>query len=1116
MEFQAGLHLDDLPPVTDHGVSSQSAVIYNSSEPQGMLPNASESTSQPPQVSHSSSANQNPADKLQVTDSVTEVQFPVVTPNFPSLKEVEPIAVDAHGGPSTNLVLEPHQIAPSPPLGTSPGPPFNSGTRIFLDICCGVNSPLSNAVHHLKGDIMRFDVLVHSCDDLLNSDSYERLLRLCASGLVAYAGASPACCEYSRLKLLPHGPPALRTPSHMQGVPGISGPDLQKVQDSYVMLERCINCLNLTIAAGGHGHLEQPKSAMSWDEPIVQQYIKQNAACCISMAACGYGRDWHKFWMFASTYMALAKMACACSHPAGSHQQIAGVRTPTGHYLSRATAEYPSELAQQFAQIVMPLLSDNGKELTLLSYEAYLPIKKISDPPFSRQDGAGFVSQSDWSCAHGFEDSFQVLRKNFFREIMSQRLDLQVLKAFRAGHSDPPFSQDQLLPFKKFVEEFLMAQGFQPDWSIPPDQQLCLHVLQRLCQCMQDPDTALFPYLINGVPLGINESITPSGCFPLNQPEAPFEPPLLSLHHTNWQSAEDEPTIVQELIDKEIDAGWVSEFQGTIEDAQAFFPDGLAIGKLGLALSDSRPPRLVLDSTVCGVNPQSQIPEKASLPTAKDVIRAYPLRQTNKSLSGVSFDVKSAHKQMAVHPRYRGFMCFQFKGRIFYYKVCPFGAVVSAHFWSRLGGVFQRLFHRMIYLPHASFLYVDDLLMFQESSVIGLSAAVIAVLCMLTRLPISWKKCEIGPVIVWIGWEFHISSGFIILPAAKRDKLMSLLEKLQSSSHCSKKALEKFLGLALWATQLWPAMRTWLHYLYRDLHSIPASQFSVDPGCWEDVCACVSDELVFVRKPPFTAIPVQGHLIQVRHQPVTTKSDLFACSLSDKRVWLRIRDPNSSKRKLSTSSQRILSMYVTWLNHLPPVRTMWPKQQWTGLCVADAFASGTQSGIGGAIVFPSGQCSWFSLQINHEDFKSLHIPIHDNLQKDITSLETLAQIALVYITIQFFPGSRIPIRIPTLSDNTTAEATSNKLFSTSMPIALFLEKLSLLISSSCIEVDVSHIPGHNNDWADALSRWDGAGQPPHHFLLHDRYPLTLSQLWNLDARPRLFPPDTQLPWQFPT
>jgi hypothetical protein len=220
----------------------------------------------------------------------------------------------------------------------------------------------------------------------------------------------------------------------------------------------------------------------------------------------------------------------------------------------------------------------------------------------------------------------------------------------------------------------------------------------------------LFPYLIEGVPLGIDEDIQPSKCFPIQSSDTTFEPPLLSVHHTNWQSAEDEPSIVMELIQKELDAGWVAPFNGTLEEAQNFFQHGLAIGKLGLAISDSRPPRLVLGCIVCGVNPQSKIPEKSSLPTAKDVVRSYPLRQSNQKLSGVSFDVKSADKQMAVHPRYRGYLCFQFRGQIYYYKVCPFGAVVSAHFWSRLGGCFQRLFHRFCYLPHASFLYVDDLL----------------------------------------------------------------------------------------------------------------------------------------------------------------------------------------------------------------------------------------------------------------------------------------------------------------------------------------------------------------------------------------------------------------------
>lgn len=47
---------------------------------------------------------------------------------------------------------------------------------------------------------------------------------------------------------------------------------------------------------------------------------------------------------------------------------------------------------------------------------------------------------------------------------------------------------------------------------------------------------------------------------------------------------------------------------------------------------------------------------------------------------------------------------------------------------------------------------------------IGLSASVIAILCMLLQLAISWKKCELGPTILWIGWEFHFRSGFMCCP----------------------------------------------------------------------------------------------------------------------------------------------------------------------------------------------------------------------------------------------------------------------------------------------------------------------------------------------------------------
>ena len=80
----------------------------------------------------------------------------------------------------------------------------------------------------------------------------------------------------------------------------------------------------------------------------------------------------------------------------------------------------------------------------------------------------------------------------------------------------------------------------------------------------------------------------------------------------------------------------------------------MAVGKLGLALSDGRPARLVVDSSICGVNSRCKMPDKSTLPTARDILRAYPLRASNRILSGFSLDIKSAHKRMAVHPDHRG------------------------------------------------------------------------------------------------------------------------------------------------------------------------------------------------------------------------------------------------------------------------------------------------------------------------------------------------------------------------------------------------------------------------------------------------------------------------------
>ena len=128
-----------------------------------------------------------------------------------------------------------------------------SNGRIFLDICSGVTRPLSKAILDLGGDVLSFDILLHESMDLLRDDVFEQLLRICSSGQVGYGSASPACAHYSRK--------ALRTPEALQGVAGLSSYELQQVQESYLMLSRCVICLTLIYQAGGHVHLEQPPSA---------------------------------------------------------------------------------------------------------------------------------------------------------------------------------------------------------------------------------------------------------------------------------------------------------------------------------------------------------------------------------------------------------------------------------------------------------------------------------------------------------------------------------------------------------------------------------------------------------------------------------------------------------------------------------------------------------------------------------------------------------------------------------------------------------------------------------------------------------------------------------------
>ena len=448
----------------------------------------------------------------------------------------------------------------------------------------------------------------------------------------------------------------------------------------------------------------------------------------------------------------------------------------------------------------------------------------------------------------------------------------------------------------------------------------CLEALSQLSRILHDPDTALFPALLEGVTTGYQEPIS------------------VSVDVENWKSAEERCEVVDELIAEELSKGWIFQFAGTLDEARQMFPMGVAVGKLGLALSDNRPPRLVVDSSICGTNANCEVLECQTMPSAKDVLRTYPLRNNREELNGLSLDVKAAHKRVVIKQSHRGLLGFSHRKSLYFYRVAPFGAVFSAHWWGRISSFWVRLLHQAIF---ALFLFVDDFLLLQRKDVLPLTAAFTCALMQAFLLPISWRKAELAAEIHWIGWHFNFSVGTVHLQAAKRTKLLDLISHLLQHGRVSKKTLEKFLGLALSVTQLFPPIRSPLHYLFHDLHSAPGTLYSVDPGYWLTTISCLDNNLQFTTRPVGTAIPRGSKLFTVRHQPVRSLEDVQECKLTEKRIWVRVLDPTSSRRSLSTDSKRVLSMYQHWLTYASPLRSMMPLQRWTGEAAADACAHDT-------------------------------------------------------------------------------------------------------------------------------------------------------------------------------
>ena len=87
------------------------------------------------------------------------------------------------------------------------------------------------------------------------------------------------------------------------------------------------------------------------------------------------------------------------------------------------------------------------------------------------------------------------------------------------------------------------------------------------------------------------------------------------------------------------------------------------------------------------------------------------------------------------------------------------------------------------------------------------------------------------------------------------------------------KNLEKIIGILLWAASLVHHVRFLLTSLYRDLYSIPATNYNVKPTEWEYFLNLLND-CATITVHNHLHLPIGSKVVEFKHTPISSSSQL--------------------------------------------------------------------------------------------------------------------------------------------------------------------------------------------------------------------------------------------------
>ncbi len=276
---------------------------------------------------------------------------------------------------------------------------------------------------------------------------------------------------------------------------------------------------------------------------------------------------------------------------------------------------------------------------------------------------------ANWMIPHT-KDTFKAVRQVWIKRILDNNLHLTFTHARTNNQANPFIKDEDILPSTEDLRTCFPSYSFNE--AIIPFQPFRLDLFHTLFTISADPDHSIVQLLQEGIPSGAFSPLEPISLWEPNA-KNPDELPELKVCQNNWSRANSNPEITRSFIAQEVENNFVEETKD-IPRAEEIWPKGIALGKLGVVCADNRDPRLVLDSTIWGMNGRCHLPEKQHLPNLRHVSGFFstcpPLQE---QWQGASIDIKAAHKRMRIKEEESGALLFQYEKKTYAYRCAHFG-----------------------------------------------------------------------------------------------------------------------------------------------------------------------------------------------------------------------------------------------------------------------------------------------------------------------------------------------------------------------------------------------------------------------------------------------------------